>query len=262
MLKNGRTLRTDAKLILRGISEFNRILPGQLRLLSANAVLTALAPYIAIVLSAKIITELTGARDINKLVLYVLLATGMTFLLTAVGAKLKAKIAVGYSLLFRAHEIHLNSKSYDIDYAKLEDPDFRALRDQVTGNISSTGAGMASLYWDTEVVVTNLCSVIVACILSGGIFTARGSGFKGVFAVTNSGWAALILAVLVLLCAVVSAKMTAKYFDVSFDVFKNGAKYSRYGRFYLMEYLSENKAAKAVRIFRQKDIIVNESQKR
>jgi len=56
--------------------------------------------------------------------------------------------------------------------------------------------------------------------------------------------------------------MTAKYFDVSFDVFKNGAKYSRYGRFYLMEYLSENKAAKDVRIFRQKDIIVNESQKR
>jgi len=168
MLKNGRTLRTDAKLILRGISEFNRILPGQLRLLSANAVLTALAPYVAIVLSAKIITELTGARDINKLVLYVLLATGMTFLLTAVGAKLKAKIAVGYSLLFRAHELHLNSKAYDIDYAKLEDPDFRALRDQVTGNISSTGAGMASLYWDIEIVVTNLCSVIVACILSGG----------------------------------------------------------------------------------------------
>ena len=52
--------------------------------------------------------------------------------------------------------------------------------------------------------------------------------------------------------------MTAKIFDVSFDVFLNGAKYNRYANYYMLEYLSDDKSAKDVRLYSQKNLIVRE----
>ena len=261
MKLHGRTLKQDFKMVLRGIKEFNVMLPGQLKLITVNSVLNCLIPYTALIFSALLITELTGDKNIVKLVTYALLTITVTLLLTAVTSRFKTKIEAGYSLLFRAHEIHLDSKAYELEYAQLEDPYIRTLREQVSGSISTSGAGMASLYWDIEVVVTNLSSVIIAIILFFNIYTGSSyKGFTGIFMLVNSPWSALILAVLVFICAALSSKIAGKFFNVSFEVFLHGAKYSRYAGFYEHEYLYDDKAAKDVRIFNQRDLIIRETQ--
>lgn len=73
----------------------------------------------------------------------------------------------------------------------------------------------------------------------------------------NSIWAYLILIVIITFAAV-SSKMTSKIFDVSFDVFKNGAKYNRYANYYKLEYLSDDKSAQDVRLYSQKNLILDE----
>lgn len=258
-IKNGRTLREDIGIVARGIREFRMILPGQMMLVTGKSVLAAGIPYIAVIFSAYMMNELTQGKNGEKLILYAAASIGLTLGLYLFKSYLEAKIAVGYSYLFDAHEIRLTDKAYDLPYEMLEKNEVRSLREQVSGNIDVSGAGMASLYWDMEVVWTNLFRAIIAVILCADFFgKLLHSGSSPVEAFGT----VLLLALLTGICAYISCKVTSKRFDVSMEVFLNGAKYNRYGEFYTMNYLSDENIALDIRIFEQKKLILEESQKR
>ncbi|WP_195842015.1 hypothetical protein [Eisenbergiella massiliensis] len=144
---------------------------------------------------------------------------------------MKKRIDVGYHQLFTSHEIRLNEKGHRLPYMNMEEPEIRELRDQVSDNSGATGAGMASLYWDMEILVKSLCSAVIAIFLCADIFRGASSReFTGIYNVVNSPFAIVILAGLIAVSVFISSKMTGKLFDVSLDVFLNGAKYQRYGR--------------------------------
>lgn len=263
MERNKRTVKEDILLIKRGIQEFGRILPGQMGFLVFRSVIGAMTPYIAVLMSALILNELVGMQNRTRLVLYVLASAGAAFLLSWIGCRLDARIAVGYSRLFSTHEIILTDKAYRIPFFLLEKEDTRSLREQVSGSISLTGGGMASLYWDMEVVVKNLCSAVIAIGLGLGVAKQIAAGVRG--GKVSGSTAVLVMLSLALLIAGgawITCKTASKRFQVSFDVFEHGAKYNRYGEFYDLSYLPDENMAMDIRIFRQKELVLWESQQK
>ncbi|MDE7248595.1 MAG: hypothetical protein K2N82_01645, partial [Lachnospiraceae bacterium] len=85
MKKNGRTIKEDILIIMRGIIEFNKILPKQMAFLASKSVIAAFTPYIAVVMSALILNELVGAQNKIKLLTCVLVSIGATLLLSGIG---------------------------------------------------------------------------------------------------------------------------------------------------------------------------------
>lgn len=262
MKKNGRTISEDSKFVVRGIKEFHNMLPGQMQLVFIRSLLHSGIPYIGVTLSAMIINELTQGKNKEKLLGLCLISIGLTCLLSMMKYYLDAKIAVGYSHLFSAHEIYLTQKAYKIPYDILEKSSTRQLREQVSGSISVSGAGMASLYWDMEVIFSNACSTIIAialCVdLSRKMFVGNIAGTMGLMDAIK---VILVIGFLVIGCSIVSCKMTSKRFDVAFEVFEHGAKYNRYGEFYTLKYLPDEDAALDIRIFQQDKMIIEQSQK-
>lgn len=248
--KNGRTLGEDVKLIHRGLGEFDRILPGQLLYVAGKSVLGALIPCVATVAMAGILGELTGGRNLKKLLLYVAVSVLVIFLLTLVKSILEAKISVGCSDMFSAHEIHLTDKAYSLSYESLESEEVRRLREQVSGSINVSGAGMASLYWDTESICGSLSAAVVALVL----FARYGIGL--------SQGALALLSLLAAVCIWVSCRMTSRRWDVSYEVFVKGAAYQRYGDYYTMNYLPDENMGMDIRIFSQSRLVLEESGKR
>lgn len=248
--KNGRTLGEDVKLIHRGLGEFDRILPGQLLYVAGKSVLEALTPCVATVAMAGILGELTGGRNLRRLFLYVAVSVLVIFLLTLVKSILQAKISVGCSDMFSAHEIHLTDKAYALSYESLESEEVRQLREQVSGSINVSGAGMASLYWDTESICGNLSAAVVALLL----FVRYGTGL--------SQGALALLSLLAAVCIWVSSRMTSRRWDVSYEVFVKGAAYQRYGDYYTMNYLPDENMGMDIRIFSQSRLVLEESGKR
>lgn len=228
-----------------------------------RSVITAFTPYIAIIMSALILNELAGAQDRNRLLVWVLISTGATLLLSCIGYRLDEKIAVGYSRLFSAHEMILTDKAYRIPFFLLEEESTRSLREQVSGSILLTGGGMASLYWDMDIVVTNLCSAGIALVFGLRFVHQVAIGISSHR--VRIGIAVVIvflLLVLVMGCSYLTCKMASKRFSVSFDVFEQGAKYNRYGEFYDLNYLADEDMAMDVRMFRQKRLVLRESQQK
>lgn len=260
MIKNGRTFRNDAKIVRRGLKEFNKLMPGQMKHIYLRSFLMTLISYVPVVLSAIIIDELLTKQRMNWLILYSVLGSIFVLLLSVVKIAEDKKIAVGYSHLFSGHEIGLTNRSYELEYELLENTEVRELRDRVSGSINVSGAGMASLYWDMDILATNGCSVCIAFILCARFladiircdFSENGS-------LSTSFGIILGMIALIMICSMVSCKMTSKKFDANYDVFVDGSKYNRYGEFYTIDYLSNEDAALDTRIFGQKDLIIQET---
>ena len=121
-----------------------------------KSILSACIPLVAVFASAWILNELAGEWRKGRLLFLCLFAVVTTFVLSALKYVQDAKVAIGYSCLFSAHEICLTQKNHRLPYEILEMTETEQLREQVSGSISVSGAGMASLYWDMETVIKNL----------------------------------------------------------------------------------------------------------
>ncbi len=258
MKKNGRTMRQDQALIVRGLKEFDQMLPGQMNHIYVRGLLSPAIPVLTTALSALILDELTAGQDRRVLLPLCLLGTGLLFVLTLWKDWEDGKIAVGYSCLFCTHEIRLTEKSHRLPYQLLERRGTRALRDQVSGSIGLSGAGMASLYWDMDVLFTSSMAVLLSLAVSFPCIRemVKRAGRR------DASELLLCLAGLVILCSFLSCKMTGKRFDAAFEVFQNGAKYIRYGDFYTMKYLSDEHGAMDARIYGQEALIIRECQEK
>lgn len=260
MKKQERTVREEIQLIRRGIREFDKILPGQMGILLCKSLLTAGTPWLAVAMSAGILNELTGAGDKTRIGFLVLVSAGGTLLLSVLTYWMNAKMAVGYGRLFSTHEIILTDKSFRLPFFQLERESTRKLREQISGSIGLTGGGMASLYWDMEVFVTDLGRTTAALLLAMGFFRRVASGVtRGMVSPGTAAGILVLLAALTTGGVFLTCKTAARRFAVSFDVFEHGAEYSRFGDFYDLSYLSDEDMAMDIRIFRQKELVLRES---
>lgn len=286
MEKNGRTLRKDLAIICRGIREFGCILPGQMGHVFRRSLLAAGIPFITTAVSAYIMDGLVSSRDRGKLLMLCLGGIGLLFLVSMWRNYEDCRIGVGYQRLFSSHEIRLTNQAYSLPYELLERDRTRQLRDEVSGSLHLSGAGMASLYWDMDVLWTNLATGIIA----GGILLysmwkimlvelaarvqnavsadlAGGGMQNGVPAelaagTVQSGIVVVVLGfgLLVACSCLLACRMTGKRFDVTFETFLKGAGHSRYGDFYHMEYLQDEDAAMDARIYRQEELVLEQCQ--
>ena len=257
MKKNGRTLRQDISLLHRGMKEFNRILPGQMRQVFIRGILVAVIPFLTTAVSAYIIDRLLEQKSVASMLPVCLAGPGILFLLSVWRAVKDGRIAVGADRLFDSHEIALTNKSYRLLYEEMEKGSTRQLRDEVAGSINLSGAGMASLYWDMEVVFTNFCIVIIAAVISAR-YLYKIFIWDNVSNHTFSNALCLLFVVfaLIAVCSYITCRTSGKIFDVSFEIFETGAKYSRYGDFYTLEYLKDENAAMDVRIYEQEQTVL------
>ncbi|MCI9436027.1 MAG: ABC transporter ATP-binding protein [Lachnospiraceae bacterium] len=258
-----RTVKEDIQMIRRGIQEFDKILPGQMAYLFCKSALAGGGPWLAIWMSAAILNELAGAGDKYRLGLFVLASAGGTLLLSVLGHWLGAKMEVGYSRLFSTHEVILTDKAFRLPFFELERECTRKLREQVSGSMDLSGGGMASLYWDMEVFADNLCRAAVAMLsvlpflyqVTAGVRDGRITGREALGIL-------LLLSALTIWGTFFTCKTAARRFAVSFDVFEHGAEYNRYGEFYDLSYLPDEDMAMDIRIFRQKELVIRESQEK
>lgn len=255
MRKNGRTLRQDMGIVRRGIREFGRILPGQMGHVMVRSILMAGIPFLETAVTAVLLNGLTVSPDRGRLFLYAILGAGLILALSLWRNYEDCRIDAGYRRLFASHEIGLTGKAYALPYELLERDSTRRLRDEVSGAIGLSGAGMASLYWDMDVVWTNLFTagmgaVILVTSLAGMLPADRAGG----------GFGLAGLAALVAFSSFVACRMTGKRFDVTFELFLKGARYARYGDYYHMNYLPDEDAAMDARIYSQERMILDQCQ--
>ncbi len=137
------------------------------------AVVNALTPYLGIYLSAQIINELAGARNLDRLTRLVVAALASTALLTLLkAASERWKNSAHAGRYYRQEKIFAD-KLLAMDFCSVDDPRTHDLRSQIRQNSSWGGWGLGKLMEYTEGLLTALMRIIGAAALSISLFTLR-----------------------------------------------------------------------------------------
>ena len=131
----------------------------------------SLAPYIGIFFSARILNELSGARDaqtLARLVFWALIVAALWALTQ--GAARRWCACERASLHFLCGKIH-NFPMLRMDFARVDDSHTHDLRSQIAQNQNWGGWGLYQVYFSLEASLKALAQVAGAVALSVSLFT-------------------------------------------------------------------------------------------
>jgi ATP-binding cassette subfamily B protein len=246
---------SDWKLIKRALGIIYEISPAILEYNIARALINAITPYIAIYMSALIVDELVGKRDINLLMIYVFITAAGTLLFNIL-ENLFSKKANVLNKTFRVKfKGYLNNYKLNIDYSKFEDPKYNEMHSKIVGTMFMVNGGISSVVGLITTIADNIFSVIIAIVL---IVTSVFQVNSKVSGYEISSVISLIILIGVIagsiLLTVNNSKIESKK---EFDLFLNCAT-NRYIDYYHYNYMEDDKAAKDIHIFDQRKLIVDE----
>lgn len=239
----------------RACSIVKELSPRYLEFNLFKSFLDATVPFIAIYMSAIIIDELVGNKNLNVLLLYVLISVGGTAVFTIINSFLTKKINVLSTMFVLKIKNYLNNKKYSMDYAMLENPKYTELHAKIVEVMFLTNGGMASVIRLLCNIVHNVISLIIALVIlfvsSIDTITTH-AGFRG----TSILFLLLTLAVIVI-SVVLSARNSKIVSEKEYNLVQNSST-NKYLDYYHYNYMEDDQAGKDIHIFNQRKLIIGE----
>lgn len=257
MSSEKRNISEDLRMIKRGFGIVKELSPGLMALSILNSLLSSIIPYISIYMSAVIIDELVGKRDHHLILVYVAIAVGGTFVMSVISNLMVNKINVMEVMLVPKVRYYLNAKRLSMDFIKLEDPKYTELRAKITGNMLIMGGGITALVDLTASIASNIVSILIAVIILVGTFIKSGALEFSSHGVVNSVWFLCLLFLIIAGCVALTIRNARTENKKAFNLFRNNAT-NRYLNYYHFQYMKDDQAAKDIRIFNQRNLIIQE----
>ena len=164
-------MRETIKLTLRGYKLWWEIIPGYLIAMTLHGIVSALAPYVGIFLTAQIINEIAGARDQDRLTRLVLAALISAAVLGLLEAALNRWKKYHKAAEWQVHESIFAKKLISMDFRDVDSTLTRERLSQVLQNTQWGNWGLRRLQSIFEMAVTGLFKIIGALALSVSLFT-------------------------------------------------------------------------------------------
>lgn len=243
----------NINLIKRALSIISELTPHRLKINVIKAVIDALTPYIAICMSALIIDELTGGRNLSVLIRYVLITTGGTLFFHIISAILQQKIVISNGVFRQELKRYLNNMKLNLDYDKMEEPKYNELYSKIVGSMFMTNGGITSVVDLMKGLVTSSIACIIAVLIIAGVFVKTPGEANPLF----SFGIGLLYFIVVIGCIAITVRNSGKESKEEFGLYQNCAA-NRYIDYYHFNYMEDDKAAKDIRIFHQRDLIIDE----
>lgn len=253
MTKPKRTLKEDFRIIKRAVKLIETNTPHFLLHTYLYAFYVVAINVISNYITASIVDELTGDRNVKKLIILLAIYAAEIFLYVMRDYSWR-KIRTFNIISSKWEEVLLNRKSFSMDYPNMEDPMMRAKRQIITDTRGTGGLGL--LMQRLFQLFDGINKIIMCSIVSAELFFKHAdralSGFEKF--IDTSGFTVAFF-MFIAVCAVCEYRITSKYNRI---IVEKRKKYSIVGRlthYYLDDYIDDSKACKDIHIFNQKKLI-------
>ncbi|MGN1410135.1 MAG: ABC transporter ATP-binding protein [Eubacteriales bacterium] len=239
-----------AKINLRAFRLLYSRMPKMVVTRLALVVWDSLTPYVGIYLSALLISELAGARDISvltRLVVITLVSSAVISLVSALAGKMKEAEEVTF---WANIQQIFSDKLLSMDYVDVDDPKTHQLLSTIRQNENGGGWGLFRVADNIETLLSSLMSLFGGISLTFSLFTRRVPDSAGAYTVLNNPLF-IVLIVAVMLAITYFSPMLSNKADSYYA--KNSSNHNLanrlFGFFGFLGYISEDAAD--VRIYRQ-----------
>ena len=155
---------------LRAIRLCYSFSPSYFPLMILNAILSVLGPYYNLYLSAEIVNEITGSKNIKIIVVLVIITVLGNFLISILGGLITRCLSHSAKKMEQAESRYYMQKILSMNYADLETPNVRQLRRKISESSRVNCHGKQLLLKSIERIVNNIVSVVVALCLFAELF--------------------------------------------------------------------------------------------
>ena len=196
-MKKKMSLKNTFKLNNRAFKLFYQYYPQMVLSRFICIIWSTLTPYIGIFLSALIIDELAGERDIERLKILVLITLSSAVIITLCSVvlnKWKEKHSTG--LWFKVDRIFMEKLFY-MDYVNLDDSRTSELLSTIGQNQGGTGWGLHRVISNYESLCSAVFTILGGIALTVSLFVSKVPESAGAYTVLNNPlFIVLILAVM------------------------------------------------------------------
>ncbi len=240
----------------RGYDIINTYTPGLIKAKVISAMIEALSPFVTVWFSARIINEMAGERNVNALLVYVLLTIGIHFLFSMIKNVMDKIVNEKESGMWDYFMKIFADKQMSMDYVDLENLDVQKQQQKARENLFMFGNGLAQLVWCTADILRVSVGIIASISLTISLFVAK----SGNNVMDSCLWIPVILVVMILF-GIIYSVLTEKEKTV-FEKWTEGTIwFNRTFMFYGHELYDNTRRAQDVRIYGQDKIADREMQK-
>ena len=256
-----RTLKEEFALVMQGYKLLFKIDKRFVWIPAVKATLNAFLPFVNLVMSARILTELTGGRDLEKLMIYAVITVALNFISAVLKKAVETKENIYLGQWWLKFNLFFNDVNNNMQYEHLENPQTHILRDKIHRTQHTVGGGFAALYWNIHGIADGVFTVILSVSLTAGMFTLKADGdFTGITAFINSPYSVIIILTLIVINSSIAIWSSKNEMVKSGEALDDMAQNARLHNYYDASVYNST-GIMDIKIYNQSPIILEEVKK-
>lgn len=240
-------IKKNIKTIKNGIKEINFLQRWVLPVTIFNAFFKSAAPFINIYMSARIIDELIGPKNVNTLIHLVIITIILNLAVHLISTGFDHLNTLLRDIMMQNQEIRLNEKIINMDYDYVEKPEVHNLRTKIAEAENVNGGGIWAFTEHAGNFVKGLITVITSIALVMNLFVTN----------TASDVFSYLFLILIIAGTIFILNIRTKADNTFFSFFNKCMDINRIFTFYYNQVL-DYKMGKDIRLYNQKEIIGKE----
>lgn len=254
-MHNGNFIK-NMNILKKGIKYIHDLQPFVLPVSIISSLFKAVSPFINIYMSARIIDELIGHKNVKRLIYLVLLTIGMDLIIHLFSTGLDHLMLFLRKIMDMNMEMKLSEKIINMDYEDVENPDVHRLRTKIAESSNMNGGGIDSLIGFVGDMSKSIVTVITSIFMVTDLFKVNAKS-ACYLPFINSRLFSFGFLILILAVTVFSLKIETKSDKVSFSYFNSMMDINRLFSFYF-DILMDYNSGKEIRLCNEKEILHGE----
>lgn len=213
--------------------------------LVSHSILQAVAPYVPIYFSAKLIDALVVGAPLPEMILYVALTVGLTFLIQGILAWIAPRMNSAQRNCYRDEEWWYSEKAMQLAYESIENTEVSLLRNRIR-NESHTGFNLRFIHRTIRATVSDVTMIVCSVGLCFSFFFA-----PAIPLYAKLGIVVLLIATILvgIFCSLRSQKVSNALWDECVHINMLDEKYN--------DYIDSYKMGKDIRLYAMKESILS-----
>ncbi len=241
----------DLRLIIKGLKEIHKLQPWVLPVAVLESFFKAIAPFVNIYMSAKIVDELINFSYLNRLIVFVGITIGLNLIIYLAFTGFEHILNLLIIIMVQNRDMVLNRKIIDMDYEHIENPEVHLLRTKIQEAQNQSGGGIYSLIKYFGVLIKCLVIVPISLVMIVDIFkvTSNESSIRFL----NSNILNFIFIILLLIGTIYNMRLKENSEKEYFNSLNKIVDYNRIANFYFEKIVDYN-SGKDIRLYNQKNL--------
>jgi len=201
------------KIVLTNIEAFKLVLKQErwlIPIIILNSIFNNIAPYVTIYMSAQIVNEIAGAKNIKTLTILVLITIIANLTILLLGALLSKIKNYRWSCFENAEKQMFMMYGFTVDYEHLENTEMRQNRRKIDESKNINSFGIWSMVYSFQSITDNIINIILSIAFMSSLFKIIITESENIYGIIFYPIVAVALMVLSIYISMRNAKKLTK----------------------------------------------------